>query len=119
VANVNLPVPVVVAGGTLCLLAGYLLGVVAGPDSPDRGTGTVTSYDRTTGVLCLEGDAPAAQEGANDQGVLCGLWQRSAGARTPDQGDSFRFVSVLTASAPEGTETNADRRVLIYGDVIE
>jgi hypothetical protein len=119
VANVNLPAPVFVAGGTLCLLSGYLLGVVAGPNSPDRATATVSSYDGSSGRLCLEGDAAAKQEGADDNGILCGLWQRSAGARTPAEGDSFRFVSVVTASAPEGTPSENDRRVLIYGDVIQ
>jgi hypothetical protein len=119
VANVNLPVPVLVAGGSLCLLAGFLLGTVAGPSSPDRATGTVTSYDSGTGRLCLEGDAVADQEGADDEGLLCGLWRRSAGARTPHSGDSFRFVTVLTATAPEGTETDQDQRVLIYGDVVD
>ena len=118
-ANANLPVPVLVAGGTLCLLAGFLLGTVAGPSSPDRATGTVTSYDRGTGRLCLEGDAVAEQEGVDDQGELCGQWRRSPGARTPSPGDSFRFVTVLTATAPAGTETDQDQRVLIYGDVIE
>jgi len=118
-ANVNLPAPVLVAGGTLCLLAGFLLGAVAGPDSPERATGTVTSYDRVTGRLCLEGDAVADQEGADALGHLCGQWQRSAGSRTPSSGDSFRFVTVLTAAAPEQTDTDQDQRVLIYGDVIE
>lgn len=118
-ANVNLPTPVLLAGATLCLLAGYLLGVVIGPDSPDRVTGTVTSYDRGSGLLCLEGDSVGSQEGAEDDGTLCGQWQRSSGARTPAVGDSFRFVSVVTASAPEGTDTEADQRVLIYGDVVE
>jgi hypothetical protein len=118
VANVNLPAPVLAAGGVLCLLAGYLLGVVAGPSSPDRATGTVTSYDVGSGRLCLEGDGVAAQDGADDQGVLCGLWQRSAGARTPAVGDSFRFVTVMTAKAPAGTDADRDRRVLIYGDVV-
>ena len=118
-ANVNLPAPVLGIGAALCLLAGYLLGVVAGPESPDRTTGTVTSYDRGSGRLCLEGDAVREQDGADDEGVLCGLWQRSAGARTPSPGDSFRFVTVLTAAAPAGTETDQDERVLIYGDVIE
>jgi len=119
VANVNLPAPVLLAGATLCLLAGYLLGVVIGPDSPDRATGTVTSYDRGSGLLCLEGDGVGSQEGAKDDGTLCGLWQRSSGAQTPEAGDSFRFVSVVTATAPEGTNTDDDRRVLIYGDVVE
>jgi len=119
VANINLPIPVLAAGGSLCLLAGFLLGTVAGPSSPERAQGTVASYDRGTGRLCLEGDAVASQEGADDSGLLCGQWQRTPGARTPAPGDSFRFVSVLTATAPEGIDTEIDRRVLIYGDVIE
>ena len=39
--NLNLPTPIVLAGAALCILAGYLIGVVAGPDTPERTTGTV------------------------------------------------------------------------------
>lgn len=115
-ANVNLPAPVLAAGAGLCLLAGYLLGAVAGPSSPDRTTGTVTSYDTGSGRLCLAGDHVEVPDGATE---LCGQWQRSAGSPTPRTGDTFRFVVVTTADAPAGTQTDADSRVLIYGDVIE
>ncbi len=118
-ANVNLPAPVVIAGGALCLLGGYLVGVVAGPDTPDRTTGVVSSYDRTTGVLCLEGDSVSSQDGADEDGLLCGDWQRSQGSTVPSVGDDFRFVSIRTAEAPAGTQTDADNQVLIYGDVVD
>lgn len=114
--NVNLPAPVLVAGGALCLLGGYLIGVVAGPDTPDRTTGVVASYDDSTRLLCLAGDTVQDQEGAAEDGSLCGRWQRGPGVRTPKAGDRFRFVSVLPAGAPEGSPGMG---VLIYGDVVE
>jgi hypothetical protein len=119
VGNVNLPTPVVIAGGALCLLGGYLIGVVAGPDTPDRTTGVVESYDSRTQKLCLSGDAVSQQEGADKDGVLCGAWQRSPGATTPHSGDNFRFVTKHTAQDPSGTDTNVDDQVLIYGDVVD
>ena len=73
-ANLNLPTPVVLAGAGLCLLGGYLIGVVAGPDTPERTTGVVDSYNSRTNELCLTGDAVGDQEGANDDGELCGIW---------------------------------------------
>ena len=63
-ANLNLPTPVVIAGAGLCLLGGYLIGVVAGPDTPERTTGTVDSYNARTNELCLSGDAVGDQDGA-------------------------------------------------------
>ena len=44
--NVNLPTPVALAGGAICVLGGYLLGVLAGPDTTSRTTADVVSYDR-------------------------------------------------------------------------
>ena len=41
--NVTLPTPVFVAGGALCLLAGYLVGTVAGPEKPECAIATVAS----------------------------------------------------------------------------
>lgn len=114
--NVNLPTPVVVAGGALCLLGGYLLGIVAGPETPDRTTGVVRSYDASTRELCLTGDTVTEQEGAGTDGSLCGRWQRSPGATIPSEGDEFRFVSVLPADDPEGVSSGG---ALIYGDVVD
>ena len=54
--NVTLPTPVFLAGGALCLLAGYLVGSVVGPDTPDRTTAEVVSYTTSTSRLCLKGD---------------------------------------------------------------
>jgi hypothetical protein len=115
VGNVNLPTPVLIAGAAACLLGGYLIGVVAGPDTPARTTGVVESYDSGSGRLCLSGDEVSSQEGADDDGVLCGAWQRTQGSPAPHEGDEFRFVSVLTAEHPDGDDTE---RVLIYGDVV-
>lgn len=114
----NLPGPVLAAGAALCLLAGYLLGVVAGPDTPARTTGVVESYDTGTGHLCLSGDAAGDIEGAQD-GRLCGLWRRSAGSSTPEPGDDFRFVAVKTSQVPEGHADAGNARVLIFGDVVD
>ena len=58
VGNVTLPTPVFVAGGALCLLGGYLVGVVAGPDTPDRTTGSVVSFDDADAVT----DAPDGED---------------------------------------------------------
>ncbi|NYG56127.1 hypothetical protein [Nocardioides perillae] len=114
-ATTSLPTPVLVAGAAMCLLGGYVLGVVAGPDGPDRATATVTSYDPGTRALCLSGDAAAQAEGADDEGVLCGTWRRTPGQDAPREGDTFRFVSVSTADDPGVADDRA--RVLIYGDV--
>lgn len=114
--NVNLPTPVVIAGGALALLGGYLIGVVAGPDTPARTTGVVESYNRRSAELCLSGEAVSEQEGASEDGTLCGVWQRPPGATTPHKGDSFRFVTMRTAQAPD---TDVGGQVLIYGDVVD
>jgi hypothetical protein len=112
VGNVNLPTPVVLAGAGLCMLGGYLVGVVAGPDTPERTTGVVESYRPSDRELCLEGKAVEDHEGAED-GVLCGTWMKATGSRNPRKGDEFRFVSRL-APSQSGSD---DDRVLIFGEV--
>ncbi|HSX67100.1 hypothetical protein [Nocardioides sp.] len=112
--NVNLPTPVVIAAGVMCLAGGYLIGVVAGPDSPDRTTAVVSSYDARTSRLCLEGDGVADLEGA-DGDALCGSWQRVEGSAKPAVGDEFRFVSTLH----EGQSGSDDDRVTIFGEVAD
>ena len=112
VGNVNLPTPVVLAGAGLCLLGGYLIGVVAGPEGPDRETGVVESFDSGTRNLCLTGDSVEDLEGA-EEGVLCGTWQRAAGSDAPSKGDRFRFVSKVE----HGQSGRDDDRVLIFGEV--
>lgn len=106
----NLPTPVVIAGAVLCLLGGYLLGVLLGPESPDRTVGTVTSYDPTSQELCLEGESVRELAGAEED-VLCGTWQRAPGSQQPGKGDRFRFVS--------GIEKGPDKQdlVVIFGEV--
>lgn len=113
-ANVTLPTPVFVAGGALCLVAGYLLGSVTGPGTPERTTGTVVSFDRDSSQLCLEGEAIREQEGVDAQGHLCGTWRRPPDARTPRKGDAFRFVSLRTAEDVNGRD---HQQIVIYGDV--
>lgn len=109
--NVNMPTPVAVAGGALCLLAGYLVGAVAGPDTKTRTTAQVQSYDATTQELCLTGEGVVDQPGAAD-GTLCGLWRRPTGEAVPKEGDDFRFVS-LNSSRGDDSVT------YIYGSVVE
>ncbi len=116
VANVTLPTPVFLAGGALCLVAGYLLGSVTGPGTPERTTGTVVSYERGGSRLCLEGEAIKEQEGVDSQGRLCGTWRRTPDAQTPEKGDAFRFVSVRTTGEVDGTK---HQQVVIYGDVVD
>ena len=113
--NVTLPTPVFVAGGALCLVGGYLLGSVAGPDTPGRTTARVVSFDHASSRLCLRGDATADQEGAGSDGTLCGTWRESKGSRTPQKGDDFRFVSISNTGDSDGHRQD---QVVIYGDVL-
>lgn len=117
--NVTLPTPVALAGGALCLLGGYLVGAVTGPDTPSRTTATVSSYDPSTQEICLRGDAVEEQEGGvSTDGELCGRWQRTAGSDSePRPGDEFRFVSTVVdaSGSPNGEQDGPI--TLIYGDV--
>ena len=111
--NVNLPTPVALAGGAICVLGGYLLGAVAGPDAAGQSTATVVSYDAGTGRLCLRGDGIDGQEGKVVDGRLCGTWRRTSGSAAPDPGDRFRFVS-LSPGSVDGHQPVTQ----IYGDVV-
>ncbi|MGH3329808.1 MAG: hypothetical protein ACRDPJ_00765 [Nocardioidaceae bacterium] len=116
--NVTLPTPVALAGGAICILGGYLLGVVAGPDTPSRETATVDSYDEDSGELCLTGDTIEDQEGAVGA-RLCGTWRRTEGsASTPRAGQEFRFVSVVVDQPDEETHADPGSSTIIYGDVV-
>lgn len=117
--NVTLPTPVALAGGAICILGGYLLGVVAGPDTPSRTTAVVASYDERDGHLCLSGETVADQEGATEEGRLCGTWRRSVGDENlPEPGDQFRFVSVVVDQPPAGQDDAEGPFTMIYGDVV-
>ena len=111
-ANVTIPTPVALAGGALCLLGGYLVGVVAGPDEPSETTAEVASFDGGSDKLCLSGDAVADSPNAED-GVLCGTWRHDAGARDPREGDEFRFVTITSTRASDG-----EKATFIFGDVV-
>lgn len=113
-ADVTLPAPIAAAGAALCLLGGYLIGVVAGPETTSRTTAEVASYDRSSEQLCLRGDAVAEAPGAAD-GVLCGTWRHDDQVRrsTPQEGDTFRFVTLRN----EGSGAD-EATILIYGDVV-
>lgn len=118
--NVTLPTPVALAAGSLCVLGGYLLGAVAGPDTPSRTTATVSSYDASSRELCLEGDTITDQEGVSEDGTLCGTWRRIQGSSsTPEPGDRFRFVSMVIDASAESPDENARPVTLIYGDVVQ
>jgi hypothetical protein len=114
VGNVTLPTPVFVAGGALCLVAGYLVGTVAGPDTPHRTTASVVSFDSKTARLCLTGDSVKNEKATDDNGVLCGTWSHSVDATRPHKGDNFRFV-VLDTSGVKGSEPRTD--TVIFGTV--
>ncbi len=117
--NVTLPTPVALAGGAICILGGYLIGVVAGPITPSRAVATVESYDRQTGRLCVSGETVAEQQGASEEGMLCGTWRRAAGdTDLPEPGDDFRFVSVVVDQPPEGQDREDGPFTMIYGDVV-
>lgn len=112
--NVTLPTPVFVAGGALCLVAGYLIGTVAGPDTPRSATATVVSFDSRTSELCLEGDSVEDEEATNEDGLLCGTWSHSVDATTPRKGDTFRYVAMDT-SGVKGSEPRS--ATVLYGTV--
>ena len=107
----TLPTPVFLAGGALCVVAGYLLGSVSAPDTPERTTGQVVSFDSGKSRLCLEGDAIEDQEGVDADGKLCGTLRRTPNAQLPRKGDDFRFVSVRTSGEVDGKARAADRHL--------
>jgi hypothetical protein len=113
---VTLPTPIFVAGGALCAVAGVLVGQVFLPDTPQRTTAEVFSFDASTSQLCLEGDAIEEQEGVDGEGRLCGTLRRTPNARTPRTGDEFRFVSVRNSREVDG---KTDEQIVIYGDVVD
>lgn len=115
--NVSLPTPVALAGGAICILGGYLIGVLAPPDTPSRTTATVQTYDAGSRELCLTSDVIEDQEGATDEGRLCGTWRRSPGSAIPQPGDQFRFVSMVVDASREG-EAGGGPVTVIYGDVV-
>lgn len=116
--DVTLPAPVGVAVGGLCILAGYLLGVVTGPDTPTLTKAVVRSYDPASGRLCLTGDNVSGQAGAQGT-LLCGTWRRTEGSTAiPTAGDSFRFVSTVE-DAQQSSAASQDRKTtVVYGDVV-
>lgn len=117
--NVNLPTPVALAGGAFCVLGGYLLGVVAGPDTATRTTAEVASYDPGTRRLCLEGDGIDGQEGAVVDGKLCGTWRRTASDQVaPQPGDLFRFVSLTVRDSEQTTPEGQQPTTVIYGSLV-
>ena len=99
----------------MCLLAGYLLGMVTGPNATNTTLAQVASFDTNTQKLCLTGKAVKSQEGAKD-GELCGVWRRTVRSQAPVKGDDFRFVSVATSGEFDGKTRT---QVVIYGDVIK
>lgn len=113
--NVTLPTPVFLAGGALCLVAGYLAGSVTGPDTPSRTTAQVVSFDASTEKLCLVGDAIKDQDGVDSAGQLCGTLRRTPSSQVPAKGDDFRFVSVETKGEDDG---KPKQQVVIYGAVV-
>lgn len=117
--TLTLPTPVALAGGALCVLGGYLLGTVGGPDTPSRTTGVVDSYDPSAGRLCLHGDAVSDQQGASQDGRLCGTWRRSVGDEAvPRSGEQFRFVSVVGGRPSSGGARSRGPAPMIYGEVV-
>jgi hypothetical protein len=115
VGNVTLPTPVFIAGGALCVVAGYLVGTVVGPDTPERTTATVVSFEARGSKLCLEGDSVKDESATDEEGVLCGTWSHGTGVTFPAKGDKFRFVSLDTTHV-KGTDSPI--KTVIYGTVV-
>lgn len=115
VGNVTLPTPVFVAGGALCLLAGYLAGDVLGSQRETTQTATVVSYQPRTSQLCLEGESVEDEPGVDEEGHLCGTWSHSRGWVRPREGDTFRFIAVDREIAKGSNRTG----VVIFGTVVE
>jgi hypothetical protein len=111
--DINMPAPLALAGAALCVLGGYLVGVVAGPDPGSRTTAVVASFERGSDQLCLTGDAVAEAPEADEDGVLCGTWRHGTESRAPREGDTFRFV-VITSDGGADVES----ATYIYGDVV-
>ncbi len=111
--NVSLPTPVLVAGGAVCQVGGYLIGSVTQPDTPQRTTAVVVSFDGTS-TLCLGGEAVKDEQSVDAAGVLCGTWSHAADATLPKKGDDFRFVSMDT---PRSGSSPA--RTALYGAVVK
>ena len=109
-ANVTLPTPVAVAGASLCLLAGYVVGAAVNGGGSSRSTAAVESYDAADNELCLTGEAVEDMDEAED-GVLCGEWRHGTASAAPEPGDAFRFVTITNRSA------GGEQAVFIYGDV--
>lgn len=116
VGNVTLPTPIFLAGGALCVVAGILVGHILLPDTPERTTAEVVSFDPSKSRLCLQGDAIEDQEGVDPEGRLCGTLRRTPNAKTPQKGDEFRFVSVRNSREVDG---RTDQQIVIYGDVVD
>jgi hypothetical protein len=116
VGNVTLPTPVFLAGGAFCLLAGYLVGAVVGPETQHGTTATVVSFDSSSSRLCLDGDSVKDEAGVDDDGVLCGTWSHGTGTVTPQKGDTFRFV-VMDTTGVKGSKPRD--KTVIYGTVVE
>lgn len=111
-ADVSMPAPVAIAGAALCLLGGYLVGAVTGPDATEQSTAEVASFDPATDELCLVGDAVEDEEQA-DGGEVCGTWRHRGDQTEPSEGDQFRFVTMTS-------DDGADESVTyIYGDVVD
>jgi hypothetical protein len=113
---VSLPTPVVIAGGAVCLVAGYLIGTVAGPSTPHPTTATVVSFEAKTSHLCLEGKAVKDDKSVDSDGVLCGVWSHSTGASLPRKGDKFQFVAQDTATS---NKRQPRYSTVLYGTVVK
>ena len=111
--NVTLPTPVFLAGGALCLVAGYLVGSVAGPDTPDRTRRPWSASTPALAKLCLEGDAIKDQEGVDADGMLCGTLRRTPNSQQPR---ARVTTSGSSRCAPPARSTASSSNGVIYGD---
>ena len=69
--NVTLPTPVALAGGAICILGGYLLGALAGPDAPSRTTAVVGDQFRFVAVA-VDRPPSSQRSGARSSTMIYG-----------------------------------------------
>lgn len=102
--TLTLPTPLVLAGGAVCVVGGYLIASSTAP-SVTASTSAVVASVGPADRICLRGEAVRQWQGVDGHGLLCGTWSHAPG-ESAHKGDAFVFA----ATAQHGG-------VRIYGGV--